>query len=532
MDVVVAQRTDRIVSPARAEQLLVAFNERHLAMTPMLAQHLVRLEAASIPAQDPFWGRAFRRAGEAIGLGQIVGGSAFWAGALPQFPGLIAEPVLRMVMGRQSSVHLFGAAPLGDDLGFASATAALERGVADALTDVGVMSRGFWATAAIALHGAATIAALARAGRPGDPDALHSLPPEPDPALCRLLFQAEPIFPEEQQRLRRKKVRQRAALRKRSGIRPKEGGVAGIRISTLQEDFPDAVMSEMILPEELLADRLLHEGLIVRYRPPLREPKRDLLSLCLTYGDGGAGAAVVKAAWADASLRLQSMLGQIGLERSDLIWAEATGPGLTASVLRADGIRLADALDPMALAGPARAEALVRSGLFPRFSDTLPRHLNPAAQPADVIETLPHLTSHALRRLRDAALASAPPRRGVRVEPPRPTDYSRHLAIACLPANSPQAKRAAQDWSGFRAEMQAALSSQTRTRAHCVALCWPDHLEPGQVFDCLGDFAQIAETGLAVPDAENPPEALQRCIGLVSGWIIDVTLEAVNARQA
>jgi hypothetical protein len=531
MDFVVAQRSEKIVAPERAERLFVAFNERHIALTPALAQHLASLELATIPAHDPFWGRAFRRAGEAIGLGQIIGGSAFWAGALPQFPMMIAEPVLRAAASKLKRTHLFGAAVLGDPFGFSEVTTALERGVSQALDDMEVMGRGFWVTAAIALYGAATVASLARAGRSADLDALHTLPPEPDPVLCRLLFEAEPIFPEDQQHLRRRRVRQRAALRKRSGVRPKEGGVAGIRMSTLQEDFPDAVMSELILPEEMLADRLLHEGLIVRYRPPLREPKRDLLSFCMNGTETSAGAALAKAAWADASLRLQFLLGQIGLERSDLIWATAQGPGLAASVLRADGIKPAASLDPMALAGHARAEMLVRSGLFPGFSDTLPRYPNPALRPSDFTETLPHLAAHALRRMREVALSTAPPRKGVRPEPPRPADYSRHLAIAFLPASSPEGRRAVQDWSGFRVELQASLSSQTRKRAQCAALCWPDTIERGQVFQCFGDSAQ-ASVDIAVPDSENPMEAVQRMLGLLSGWIIDVTLEAVNARQA
>ena len=357
----------------RDRALLSAFSERHLPLTPDLAKSLARLESAPIPGADLGWGRAFVRAGEAMGIaGQV--GSAFWAAAMPVFATSVVEPILRHAAQKVGHILLVGTAGLSvfSDPRISDSAAQIDAAVNAALGDVAVMGRGFWIVTGVALHGAATRATEARAGLACAKPGAGRLMPEPDAALCRLLFETEPVFPDDAlARQRRQKARAKS-MRKRSGIRPKEGGVAGIRASRRIEDFPDAMLSELILPIPVLANRLLHEGLLIRHRPPMREPKRDLLSTCFCDARGGNDAtSLVKAAWADAGLRLRLILVQLGLAHSDLIWAEAGPFSPMAAVLRTEEVTVRAGLDPMRFGGPLRADMLMRAGLLPGFTDTL-----------------------------------------------------------------------------------------------------------------------------------------------------------------
>ena len=518
------------VATARAQALLAAFHERHVPLTPALAQALARLEGAALPAADQGWGRAFVRAGEALGSAALVG-SAFWAAALPVFATSVAEPILRHAAGRVGNMTLFGAAGLSVSAGPVTRAdvGLLEIAVNQALADVAVMGRGFWIVTGVALHGAASRAVEVKAGlarlRPGAP----GLPPEPDAALCRLLFETEPQFAEDRLARQRRQWARAKSMRKRSGVRPKQGGVAGIRASRRIEDFPDAVFSELILPTQVLADRLLHEGLLVRHRPPLREPKRDLLSLCFCDAQAaGDGAALARAAWADAGLRLRLILWQLGLQRSDLLWAEAGTDGPMAAALRTEEVVLRAGLDPMQLAGPQRADMLMRSGLLPGFVDTLPQA--DALAPAEGFALhLPALAALGLRALQDRTRRMHRRRQGA-AERPRPADYARHLVLVCLPATGPEGRRAVADWPALRADLRAGLRREAAEGAVFAALLWPDRVERGARFTAISDVPALARVELPVPDEPDPGLCLSRALGLLSGWMIDLTMEALDGR--
>ncbi|MGQ0566455.1 MAG: hypothetical protein ACT4OK_15485 [Gemmobacter sp.] len=515
---------------ARGRALLAAFHERHVPLTPALAEALARLEGAAQPGADAGWGRAYLRAGEALGIGGQVGG-AFWTAALPVFATTVAEPILRHAAGWVDTVTLFGAAPLaapGAPVGRVEA-GLLEAAVNNALSDVAVMGRGFWVVTGVALHGAATRAVAVKAGLARRGAGARHLAPEPDAALCRLMFETEPEFPDDRAAQQRRQRTRAKSVRKRSGIRPKEGGVAGIRPSRRIEDFPDAVFSELILPPQLLVNRLLHEGLLVRHRPPLREPKRDLLALCFCDAQGGGdGAALAKAAWADAGLRLRLILAQRGLDRSDLVWAEAGPDAPLAAVMRTEEVVLRAGLDPMLLAGPQRADMLIRSGLLPGFADLLPR--SAALDPAEGFAPhLPALAALGVQELQDRA-RPVRRRRDQVAEVPVPADYARHLVLACLPARGPEGRKALTDWTALRAEMRGHLRREVGDKTLFAALLWPDRAERGAAFTAVGDVPSLSDLTLPVPDDPDPRTCLAQMLGALSAWMIDLTLEALDGR--
>lgn len=521
----------------RAGVLLDALHERHVPLSPDLALALARLETAPVPVNDPDWGRAFRRAGEAMGLPHgAFGGSSVWVAAFPRFVSVVAEPLLRDAARRLGAVPLDGPAALDPLPDSEAARIAISREVSSALGSVEVMGQGFWIDAGVALHGAMLTEARRRAdmARSRSDEPAAGLPPEPEPGLCRLLFGLEPVFPEERLRQRRRRVTA-IAQRKRSGVRPKEGGVTGIRISALQEDLPDAVMSELILPDVLVADRLLHEGLLVRTRPPRREPKRDLLALTLCDRRTGRAEAdtLVKAGWADAALRLRVVLAQTGLNRSDLFWAEASQTLTGAVRLPVESFAVPPGLDAFALAGGIRNDSLLRSGLLPDFADLLPRQFPPLLHTESGRAANEAMAVAAFRKL-----SEPPPRLPGRAAPrtpptvPRIGDYARVLTVACLAVASPSGRLAQSDWPGFREELRAALPAELRDRVTCAAVLWPDALERGAGFILAGDAGLRIDEPLYVPDEVDAAASVARMLGLLSGWFVDVTLEAIHARHA
>ena len=515
---------------ARAKAILAAFSERHLPLTPSLATRLAELESVPIPGVDLSWGRAFVRAGEAMGIaGQV--GSAFWSAAMPVFATSVAEPILRHAARQVGHMTLVGAAGLSvaSDPYLKDTDASIEAAVDSALGDVAVMGRGFWIVTGVALHGVATRATEARAGLARKAARVKHLAPEPDAGLCRLLFETEPVFPDDHLARQRRQRARAKSMRKRSGIRPKEGGVAGIRASRRIEDFPDAVFSELIMPIPLLANRLLHEGLLVRHRPPMREPKRDLLSMCFCDASGvGAANDLVKAAWADAGLRLRLILSQLGLARSDLVWAEAGPFSPMAAVLRTEEVTLRAGLDPMQIAGPLRADILMRSGLLPGFTDTLP-----VAARLDAAEGfsghLSALASLGLDALKDRARRMHRTRDGA-APVLRVAEYARHLVLVSLPASSPEGRRAITDWPALRAEIRAGLQTDAGEGATYAALLYPGRMVRGAVFTAISDAPALAQLELQTPEDGDAALCVSQTLGLLSGWVIDLTLEALDGR--
>ncbi len=523
------------VTGGRAEVLIRAFSERHVPLTPRLAQDMARLEDTKVPLDDPGWGRGFARAGEAIGMPRVIGATPFWAGAIAVFRLSIAEPVLRRAAAECGAITLCGAADLADD-GPARESQdwvrRFEAHVGQLLGEIDAMGRGFWIEAAVCLHGAAMRSAERRAGLVGRHFGRRPLPPEPDPLLCRLMFEAEPTFPEDF-RLRQRKQRSHAvSVRKRSGYRPKEGGVSGIRASTQLEDLPDAMLSELVLPSELMINKLLHEGILVRHRPPFRQPKRDMLSLCLCDRRAlGQGTCLVKAAWADAALRLQMLLAQMGLQRSDLIWSERTELGVAADVLRVEAVELVRGLDPMLLHGETRTDRLARSGLLPGFLDTLAA-IEPPGDPGkpEANEEFSALVRGGLDRLHTRFRVGTGHLGKAKDVHHRPSDYFRRVVFVVLPDSHPDAARIGTDWPSVRTGFRADLKKTIEEDAVITVLVVPSKIVAGARFVAAGDTVPVELQEIPVPDDLPEDEALNAVLGGLSALIIQTTMEAVDAR--
>lgn len=518
----------------RSASLIQAYSERHVVLTPSLASALAVLETAEIQAEAPIWGQAFRLAGRSVGQEQVLGRSRFWRGALPAFHQMVAEPVLRCAMAACDGAGLAGAA----DLPGPADLPRLDRWqvrfdsiVREFLSDPVMMGRGFWIETAVRLHAAAWQEAQRRAGHLTRRIGLHVVAPEADALLCRLLYEAEPEFPEAF-RLDSRCIRARQkSQRKRSGHRPREGGVSGIRTSTVLDDLPDALVSELVLPKRLVVDRLLHEGLIVRHRPPFRQPKRDLLVLGLADRRAdGLGGAIAKAAWADAALRLQILLGQMGLPLSDLVWAEARATGFAADLLRVEDAESCVGLDPIRLEGPLRASRLFRSGLMPGFPDTTGA-TDPFSSDAESQgDLMLQLARSGLRRLQVRHRI-----RGGRLGPGadiahRPADYARRIAIVVLPPGSDLAARAGDDWTAVRGQVNATLARAMEGETRLIAIIPPRDIAPGQGFAIVGDLIAGGRVDAAADPDISAPAAVNRVLGHLSSTLISAVLEAVDAR--
>jgi len=526
------ERRDPALS-VRAASLIAAFAERHVVLTPGLAARLADLEIADAPADVPVWGQAFRLAGQAVGQDAVVGRSRFWRGAVSAFPVLVAEPVLRRAMAAVEGAGLSGAADLPQASGNGCPDgwrARFDEMVQRFLSASEMMGGGFWMETAVRLQAAAWRAAQSRAGRTPRRLGLHAVAPEADPLLCRLLFEAEPEFPESY-RLDSRRIRAREkSQRKRAGHRPKEGGVSGIRTSTNLDDLPDVLISELVLPPRLVVDRLLHEGLIVRHRPPYRQPKRDLLILGLAdrRSDGLAGV-IAKAAWADAAIRLQILLGQMGLPLSDLIWSEARATGFAADLLRVEDAEASVGLDPILLQGSLRAARLFRSGLMPGFPDTTGA-TDPIPADAEGIEdTLLHLARIGLRRLQVRhSIDSGRLGPGADIAH-RPADYARRVAIVVLPPGSELAVRAGTDWKGARGQVSATLARVMEENTRLIGLLPPREVAPGASFAVVGDLIPDG-TVEAMLDPDVPAaDAVNRVLGTLSATLILAVLGALDA---
>ena len=94
----------------RARALCQVFQDRHVPLTPVLAERLAEIEHAKIPAAAPFWGRAYGLAGDAIGNARSLGQSAPWAALFGDFCRLLVEPMVREAARQLGRVHLLGTA--------------------------------------------------------------------------------------------------------------------------------------------------------------------------------------------------------------------------------------------------------------------------------------------------------------------------------------------------------------------------------------------------------------------------------------
>lgn len=496
---------DSMSNGGAARHLRQSLAQRHVALPVPLADALARFLAAAQPMRDPVWGRAFSCMSRSLDLSGPVAGQALMRMVRDRFVLVVAEPVLRHAARTAGRLPLptpgsVDSADTAAARAGAEAEAAIVTHAEAALAVPEVMGRPFWVHAALDLHLAAVQAARRQARL-----AAFAPPAAADPPLAALVFLHAPAFDADRHVERLKRQSRMVSARRRAGIRPKEGGVAGIRPSRSLDDIPDMMFSEFAQPRAVFANKLLHEGLLVRHRPPRRDPKRDLLALTLSEAaaDDGMGC-LVKAAWADAAIRLQIALHQMGLGKSDLAWSQ--GDGLAAHLDCALDDPGLDRMPPLALTGRARADRLMRSGLMPGFAA-----LGGPGQPD------PEALRPTLNRALGAVMGPGRTRNAA-------ADYGRRMLLVCRPLRGRQEP----DWIALRAEL-AAAARRDLGACHHAALAWRG--SGGRAPDLIA-MADGREDMMMRPpalDAADRPAAIAAFLGELSFWMMSVTLEALDA---
>jgi hypothetical protein len=350
---------------SEAWALFHTLQDRHVPITPRLAEALHKLVTASEPATSPIWGQGYETAGKIIGLSGRFGRTEYWATLTDVFTQVVAEPILRHASTKTGtaliSLHAADGPTATDPYQIAKSCKSLEAEVARLVFNPTAMPAGFWSFAGLTLlatfkHRTHTrgIQAKVRA-------------PQIDPLLAQLVFEVEPNLPADFQQQRKRQTAKKRSHRERSGVKPREGGVTGVTHSRVLEDVGSAMATAFAYPKDLLVPHLVEDGFMLSHRPPKRRPSRDLLLLVLNEGSFGAGpSALVKAAWIDATLRLAIMLKQEGFTKSELGWTDLFDLGSAPVALSVEAL---DDQKLLTVAGPGAAQEIkdaMRHGLISR----------------------------------------------------------------------------------------------------------------------------------------------------------------------
>ncbi len=519
---------------ARGAEMFAALQDRHVPVTPLLAETLAQMETSKHPSECRPWGQAYELAGQSIGLAQRFGRSARWTGSSTAFRLRVVEPLLRGAAQRLGELRLVGSAPLGTiggpDPAYELYCRAVEEEVNRMLSGLEVLGEAFWVPVALALF-----AATLRGRQPHAGSRIIALPDSPDPALARLVYTIPPDFAETDDLRRRMDRPRRRSERLRVGVRPKEGGIDGVIITRRLEDIEDAFHSEFLLPKSYRNLKFFEEGYRIRHRPPLRSPARDLLFLTLCEASPDAGAAtLVKAAWIDAAIRLRLALTTMELPLSELGWCDLPTHGPRATAISVQTLKSRVNVDPMAVPHAVMKTQVSDSPLLPNIFERLPATCPRSGEGGETADLKTPQSKAA--RLLLAACAKATEQTGLRnretdsaggLSTNRPEDYGCVFALRVRASTSSSGARITPDWSSERSETIHLFGLDRVASLRCATLLLPPSLTPGAVFPTYLDGGESGD--LEIPEDRDPQEAIARTLGLLSHWVITQTLEAVHA---
>ena len=340
---------DRARVERLARLILTTFHNRHVGLTPALAVQLARrLSLAQVRADNgEAWGQVQTKLTQAL----LPPTETETAGAGNAPAQLSYSPLLST---RPLYVVMRVALPL-------AAEACQRLGVSylfcedDQATDVTPAAYAAYAQALdallrrLALEGgeataldlfwkeqAATLATLTRRGvvkarqrratgrRPPERlDPSDRRLPEADAITLSYMLRLRPELPAEAQ-VRPEALRVRPPPRERVQSRRQEGGVVGLRLTRREEDLDSLVLSELLNPLPILADRLLNTGFLARQREPKHQPRRDLLLAAIMPAAARAhlSGSFAKGCWYHFLAELGYRLWRRGLRRSDFVWLE------------------------------------------------------------------------------------------------------------------------------------------------------------------------------------------------------------------
>jgi len=488
----------------RARHLLACFHERHVPLTPRLAEALAGLEAARRPSAAQVWGAAFTPMGQVLGMPGRFGHSPAVIKDAALFHTRVAEPLLRRAASMVGRVVLLGPATWtadGTAPDYDGYCRRIEALMTRLLHEPEEMGEGFWAAAGLALMASA-----------------RSLPGRlcdamPEPMRARLLFSLDPAFPPEGRNTFRDRRPKSRSDRDRSGTRPKEGGVKGVTQTTRVEDFGDAALSEYMQPREILMNKLLHEGYLMRHRPPKRTPRRDLLVMAVHH-DGGARpdiGALFAGAFADAALRGQILLTAMNMMQSDLVFAGIAGGQARLAHHDIETAPPLPTINPLSLSGDPRRLALTRSGLAGPLAD---RRLAALPRPTEGDATAPQDLRAALEHLRHASPARADL---------DPDLYASRLVIECLTQDAPEGER---DFLSARSVLSHELGYGQADAIRLARITLPARIAAGETL-----VWQHGKTGTERQEVTVPEEdetALNQVFGALSLWMLQSMREVLD----
>jgi|GEM_PF-5570994 len=339
----------------------------------------------------------------------------------------LVAPLVAEACARERRCYLFGGRGHSVPAGFRAAYAEYQARQIDAVARLAAEEQPaplFWPAQALAAAGLS---------RPGAGPGLPWL----DAATLALMLRLEPDFGDAGDRRASRMPRLTRPSLRRHGMRPKEGGVTGIRVTWRPDDVADMTHAEHLNPALLLLDRLVNTGFLARHRPPPRQRRRDVLVLGLSPApDPGEALAVAKACWFDLLVRLSAILQSAGLDRSDFLWLEADPVGgVRACDLTLEGLPPLPAEPDGAVPPARRVQVLAELGCVPRFVDRRARYPErPGPPPAagDAAERRRGWADWAGAALTDALARRRPGPDGA-APAAAADDYGAVLAFACLP---------------------------------------------------------------------------------------------------
>ena len=545
----------------RARVIFNHFQDRHLPITPRLAEGLAQIERLDQPALATFWGAAYERAGAAVDMQQSFGRSSIWRTAAAVFFISIAEPVLRRIADGPGGLLLVGPAkfdpseigskgsssdPVGEFRAYAER---IEASVSAAVQDPDFLGKGFWLCAGLGLLDAMSVRpGTKRRIRGAGVFARHSSfttvrrgVADVDRTLAELTILFEPDINEASKRIKRDPRPTRRAERERSGYRPKEGGVVGVVRSRRLEDLNDILHSELAMPKQIRVQRLFDEGFMVRHRPPTRRPARDLIVFGICEAKRTTAAAcLAKAAWIDASMRIRLVLAQMRTEKSEICWCEFPSIGLHVAATSAEGLNVATAANPLTINGDIRRRMILRMSLIPGIFDQKATKIpdeplgdgsadrRGAARHAMLEECWRQRTSPTQRNPlgqtmnRSGAFSS----RLLSM-----ADYACGFALTIRDGTDLWTNEIVQpDWRIEGTLLGSELGLTEVAHANTAMILLPKSLKTGESFRLFTNARDTA-TEITIREYEDSKSELTRLYGELVPWIVETTLETLYGRR-
>ena len=519
--------------------LFEMLQDRHVPITPTLTQSLWQLRYAPDPAAQPLWGLAFQRVGESLGLPERFGRTSFWARLDDVFVREVVEPLLRHAATNigKVTINTHGSQGVpGHAKSASNATEKLGEEVGRLLSTVEEMPRGFWSYAGLSL-----LQAFHQRTSKHNP-ARTILPLRISPIVAELVYEVEPLLPQDPAWQKRKHSMTVRSVRNRSSFRPREGGITGVVHACGLEDIGSAVTTTFAYPSNLLIPRILEEGYMITNRPPNRQPIRDLLLMVVNESPLSPGpAAVVKAAWVDATARLPMVLSNLGTTKTELGWTDLHNFGSTPVALSTEGLALQGAMARQGFAmatklkGQARRGVISKSSLVPTAFSALPTVRPGRYEEAELPDNrlrsaLWSLVSECLRASEPETIYAFHSERSKEKHAiARSLDDYATILMLHVGANKHSGGTRVVDWEEDRAKLLQRTSLETNTTLHAGQILTPQAMEAGQSFELIADTEPNLQE-VPVHETKCTDDAVASIVGMLSSWFIEQVVQAIYAR--